>query len=176
MKAMDGIFRGPDLFVPMEVARRAAEKLERTIVAPGVPFGTSIHYNQFPLSLTLRFETTIAIAEDIFESLINNGIKHIVILNGHDGNIPALEIAARKVKDRHKEAVLVLVPAWWDITGAKMPQDFEVWNGLGHGGEGETSIMMAVRPDLVNLEEAISQVPHDVIGFGDFSQLFGISK
>jgi len=162
---------GPDLFVPMEVARRAAEKLERTIVAPGVPFGTSIHYNQFPLSLTLRFETTIAIAEDIFESLINNGIKHIVILNGHDGNIPALEIAARKVKDRHKEAVLVLVPAWWDITGAKMPQDFEVWNGLGHGGEGETSIMMAVRPDLVNLEEAISQVPHDVIGFGDFSTI-----
>lgn len=162
---------GPDLFVPTEIAKRAAERLERTIVVPGVPFGTSIHYNQFPISITLRFETTIAMAEDIFESLISNGIKYIIILNGHDGNIPALEIAARKVKDRHKDAVLVFIPAWWEITGAKMAEDFEVWNGLGHGGEGETSITMAVRPDLVNLEDAISQVPNDIIGYGDFSTI-----
>ena len=49
----------------------------------------------------------------------------IVILNGHDGNIPALEIAARKVKDRHKEAVIVFIPAWWEITGAKMSEDLK---------------------------------------------------
>lgn len=162
---------GPDLFVPTEIARRAAEKLERTVVVPGVPFGTSIHYNQYPLSITLRFETIIAVAEDIFDSLINNGINHIVILNGHDGNIPALEIAARKVKDRHKEAVIVFIPAWWEITGAKMSEDFEVWNGLGHGGEGETSITMAVMPDLVNMEDAVAQVPKDVISLSDFSTI-----
>lgn len=162
---------GPDLFVPTEIARRAAEKLERTVVVPGVPFGTSIHYNQYPLSITLRFETIIAVAEDIFDSLINNGINHIVILNGHDGNIPALEIAARKVKDRHKEAVIVFIPAWWEITGARMSEDFEVWNGLGHGGEGETSITMAVRPDLVNMEDAVAQVPKDVINLSDFSTI-----
>ena len=162
---------GPDLFVPSEIAKRAAIKLDKTIVVPGVPFGTSIHYNQFPLSITLRFETTIAIAEDIFESLISNGIKHILILNGHDGNIPALEIAARKVKDRHKEAVLVYLPAWWELTGAKMAEDFEVWNGLGHGGEGETSITMAVRPDLVDLEYAESQIPEDVIELGEFATI-----
>ena len=162
---------GPDLFVPEEIAKRAALRLGKTIVVPGVPFGTSIHYNQFPMSVTLRFETTIAIAEDIFESLINNGIKHIIILNGHDGNIPALEIAARKVKDRHKEAVLVFIPAWWNITGARLKGTFDVWDGLGHGGEGETSITMAVKPELVNLEYAKSQVPHDVIGFGEFSTI-----
>lgn len=64
-----------------------------------MPFGTSIH-NQYPLSASLRFETVIAIAEDIFESLIFHRITYIVILNGHDGNIPALEIAARKVKEK----------------------------------------------------------------------------
>jgi creatinine amidohydrolase len=162
---------GPDLFVPTEIARRAAGKLEKTIVVPGVPFGTSMHYNQYPLSITLRFETIIAVAEDMFESLIDSGIRHIVILNGHDGNIPALEIAARKVKDRHKDAVMVLIPAWWEITGAKMAEDFQVWNGLGHGGEGETSITMAVRPDLVNLEDAVAQIPNDVIRLSDFSTI-----
>ncbi|HOO87986.1 MAG TPA: creatininase family protein [Synergistales bacterium] len=160
---------GPDLFVPTEIARRAALRLARTVVVPGVPFGTSLHYNRFPLSVTLRFETTIAVAEDIFTSLIENGIRRIVILNGHDGNIPALEIAARKVKDRFPDATLVYLPAWWNITGAKMADDFEVWNGLGHGGEGETSIMMAARPDLVDLTQAKSQVPHDVIALSDFA-------
>lgn len=162
---------GPDLFVPTEIARQVALRLDKTIVVPGVPFGTSIHYNQFPLSITLRFDTTIAIAEDIFESLINNGIKHIIILNGHDGNIPALEIAARNIKNKYKDVVLVYIPAWWEITGDKMKDEFEVWNGLGHGGEGETSITMAVRPELVNLEDAECQVPRDVIRLSEFSTI-----
>lgn len=162
---------GTDVFVPAEIAKRVALKLEKTIVVPAVSFGTSIHYNHYPLSVTLRYETTIAIAEDILTSLINNGIKHILILNGHDGNIPALEIAARKVKDSYKEASLVYVPAWWEITGAKMPEDFEVWSGLGHGGEGETSVAMAVRPELVDLKYAKGQVPGDVIKLSEFAMV-----
>jgi creatinine amidohydrolase len=159
---------GADTFVPAQIARRVALELEKTIVVPEISFGTSIHYNQYPLSLTLRYETTIAIAQDIFASLIINGIKHILILNGHDGNIPALEIAARKIKDNYKEAVLVYVPAWWEITGAKMTEDFKVWNGLGHGGEGETSIVMAVNPELVDLQYARTQIPDDVIKLSEF--------
>ena len=61
---------GPDYFVPTEVARRVAERLEDVIVVPCLPYGTSIHYNRFPLSLTLRFETVQAVAEDVLESLI----------------------------------------------------------------------------------------------------------
>lgn len=154
---------GPDYFVPQEVARRVAERLDNVVVVPAVPFGTSIHYNQYPMSVTLRYDTEIAIAEDIFESLINNGIKHIYILNGHDGNIPALEIAAHNVKDRHRDAKFLYLPDWWTKVGPIMGDRLEVWNGLGHGGEGETSIMMAVRPELVDLEHAVRQIPEKVI-------------
>lgn len=157
---------GPDTFVPTEVAKRVAERLESVVVVPCVPFGTSLHYDRFPLSVTLRYETTIAIAEDIFTSLISHGIERIYILNGHDGNIPALEIAARKVKHRFDQARFLFLPAWWEPVGAKMGDRFEVWQGLGHGGEGETSIMMAIRPDLVDLTEAESQVPETVIEIG----------
>jgi len=159
---------GPDLFVPAEIARRAAMQLDNVVVAPEVPFGTSLHYNKFPISVTLKYETCIAIAEDVIESLIEGGIEHVVILNGHDGNIPALEIAARNVKDRYEHATIVYIPAWWEITRARMPESFDVWDGLGHGGEGETSITMAVKPDLVDLDEAVSQVPHDIIELQDF--------
>ena len=154
---------GPDTFVPAEVARRVAERVDNVIVVPCVPFGTSLHYNRYPMSVTLRYETVIAVAEDIFESLINNGIKHIYILNGHDGNIPALEIAAHNVKNRHLDAKFLYLPAWWEKVGPVMGDRFEVWNGLGHGGEGETSIMMAIRPELVDLSLAVSQVPEKVI-------------
>lgn len=154
---------GPDYFVPTEVAKRVAERSDKVIVVPCVPFGASIHYNKFPVSISLRYDTVIAIAEDIFESLINNGIKHIYILNGHDGNIPALEIAAHNVKDRHPDLKFLYMWAWWEKVGAIMGDRFEVWNGLGHGGEGETSIMMAIRPELVDLKHAIPQVPEEMI-------------
>ena len=154
---------GPDTFVPTEVAKRVAERLDNVIVVPCVPFGTSINYNKYPMSVTLRYETVIAIAEDIFESLIGNGIKHIYILNGHDGNIAPLNIAASKVKDRHLDAKFLYLPAWWEKVGPLMGDRFEVWNGLGHGGEGESSIMMAVRPELVDLSKAVAQIPEKVI-------------
>ena len=154
---------GPDTFVPTEVAKRVAERLDNVIVVPCVPFGTSIHYNKYPMSITLRYKTVIAIAEDIFESLINNGIKHIYIFNGHDGNIPALEIAAHNVKNRHLDAKFLFLPAWWEKVGPVMGDRFEAWNGLGHGGEGETSIMMAIRPELVDLSHAVAQIPENVI-------------
>ncbi|MFW5996102.1 MAG: creatininase family protein [Halanaerobiaceae bacterium] len=157
---------GPDLFVPEEIAKRAARKLDKTVVAPGLPYGASKHYNQYPLSVSLEFETVTRIAEDMFRSLIKHGIQHIFILNGHDGNIPALEIAARNVKDDYKEVSMFYLPAWWEITGEEMTEDFEVWNGLGHGGEGETSITKAVKPDLVDLDAAKSQVPWEVINTG----------
>src|SRR5699024_5858069 len=168
---------GPDYFVPTEIAKRAAQRLERTVVVPGIPFGTSIHYDHFPMTISLSFESTISVAEDIFASLIEHGIKHILILNGHDGNIPALEVAARNVKNKYKEASIIYVPAWWEITGEKMKEDFEVWDGLGHGGEGETSIMMAIRPDLVDLDEAVCQMPHDMIRLSKHSLvMFDISE
>jgi len=103
------------------------------------------------------------VAEDVFESLIHHGITQIYILNGHDGNIAPLEIAARNVKNRHKNAKFLYLPAWWEKAGPIMGDRFEVWNGLGHGGEGETSLMMSLRPELVNLEYAEPQLPHKVI-------------
>lgn len=168
---------GPDIFVPTEIAKRVAERLDKTVVVPGIPYGTSIHYNHFPLTISLDYQTTIAVAEDIFKSLIRHGIDNILILNGHDGNIPALEVAARNVKEKYKDASIIYVPAWWEITGEKMKEDFEVWDGLGHGGEGETSIMMAVNESLVDLEDAVRQMPDDMIKLSEHSSvIFDITE
>ncbi|MCO5781387.1 creatininase family protein [Citrobacter meridianamericanus] len=170
---------GPDYFVPEEVARRVAVQLDKTIVVPCTPFGTSQHYNSYPMAISIRFETNIMLAEDIFNSLIHHGIKRIFIINGHDGNIPAIEIAARNVKENNRNVSIVFIPAWWDMVGKKLGDSFfESWSGtgLGHGGEGETSAVMAVRPDLVHLEDAIEQIPADVFDNYGFTYIWDISE
>jgi len=153
----------PDTIVPTEVAKRVAQRLDNVVVVPCVPFGTSMMVSKHPMAITLRHKTVIAIAEDIFESLIANGIKRIYILNGHGGNTSQITIAAAKVKDRHPEARILHLAAWWATLAKMMGDKFEVWSGLGHGGEGETSIVMAIRPDLIDLAKAEAQVPEKVI-------------
>ncbi|WP_145566530.1 creatininase family protein [Yersinia aleksiciae] len=170
---------GPDYFVPEEIARRVAVKLDDVIVVPCTPFGTSIHYNAYPMSISLRFETNILLAEDIFSSLIHHGIKRIVVINGHDGNIPVIEIAARNIKEINKDITIIYIPAWWDMVGKKLGGDFfDSWNnsGLGHGGEGETSVVMAIRPELVAIDQAKSQVPKDVFDDYGVSYIWDISE
>lgn len=160
---------GPDMFVPETVACRVAQRVDNTLVLPCTPFGTSVHYNAHPLAVTLRYETNIALAEDIFTSLLHHGIRRMLVINGHDGNIPAIEIAARNVKARHPQAAIVVIPAWWDLVGHHLGKGFfDSWDnsGLGHGGEGETSVMMALLPELVELKYAQKQIPAEV--FADY--------
>lgn len=124
------------------------------------------------MAINIRFETVIAIAEDMFESLIQYGIKHIFVFNGHDGNIPSLDIAQRNVKARHKDVVFAFLPAWWSVLGGRLGENFfREWNGLGHGGEGESSITAAVCPDLCDLSKAVRQMPEDSIRHGDNVQI-----
>ena len=159
---------GPDYFVPEAMARRIAQQVDDTIVLPCTPFGTSVHYADFPMTISIGFETNIALVQDILNSLIKRNIKHIMLLNGHDGNIPVLEIAARNVKAQHPDVAIILIPAWWEIATRVLPDGFFAsWqgSGLGHGGEGETSAMMAVRPDLVDLDAAVTDMPRDVYAF-----------
>jgi creatinine amidohydrolase len=83
-----------------------------------------------------------------------------LIVNGHDGNIAAIEIAARQVKVEHPNFNLAVLDAWWITAGNLLPEDtFEIWNGLGHGGEGETSIGLAMFPDLCDMGRAKGMLP-----------------
>ncbi|MGC8779198.1 MAG: creatininase family protein, partial [Candidatus Caldatribacteriaceae bacterium] len=88
------------------------------------------------------------------------GIPKILIINGHDGNIAPIEIAARSVKVSYPQAFLASLDAWWVTAGELLPPGtFEVWGGLGHAGEGETSIALLLFPELCRMENARGVVP-----------------
>ena len=150
---------GADFIMPFELAKRLARKYHNLIVFPPMPYGVSSHHKDFFMTTSLEPETMIAVIHDILQSLVNNNkITRILIINGHDGNMPAIELASRKIKEQHPEVTISCLESWWTLVGALDRHLFDVWNGLGHGGEAETSAMLAVRPDLVDMSLAPKQV------------------
>jgi creatinine amidohydrolase len=152
---------GTDALTAYLVALDIAARLPNTVVLPPVNYGMSEHYKNFSFTVSLQFDTETAIIRDILESVYREGIRKVFIMNGHDGNIAPIEVAARSAKVAHSDFKIVSLDAWWKMVGDVVPPDFfEVWNGLGHAGEGETSICMALFPELCEPSKAKGVVPH----------------
>ena len=83
-------------------------------------------------------------------------------MNGHDGNIAPIEVASRSAKVAHPELRRSCRSTRGGyMVGDLLPPDFfQVWKGLGHGGEGETSICLELFPELCDMSKAAGVVPH----------------
>lgn len=152
---------GTDTFVSYKLAEKVAARVKGLLVLPPINVGVSEHYAHFPFTLSLQPKTLIAVLKDILHSVVKNGIKKIFIMNGHDGNIAPIEIAARSIKMKYPEVKIASLDAWWVTAGKLLPPGtFEVWDGLGHAGEGETSMGLALFPELIEMEHARGVVPN----------------
>ena len=151
---------GTDTFVSYKLSCMAADRVEGLLVLPPVNVGYSGHYDSFPFTLTLGYDTITQVIYDLLESVLRNGIGRIFIMNGHDGNIAPIEIASRKIKEKYPDARIAVLPQWWVTAGELLPPDtFEVWDGLGHAGEGETSIAYYLFPQWCEPEQAHCVIP-----------------
>ncbi len=151
---------GTDALTAYAIALEVAGRVSGTAVLPPVNYGMSEYYREFSFTVSLQPETETALIRDVLESVYREGIRRVFVMNGHDGNIPSLETAARQVKVAHPDIRIVGLEAWWNTLPALLPADFfEVWNGLGHGGEGELSLALALFPWLCQPENARGVVP-----------------
>lgn len=165
---------GTDAVIAQEICRRTADKLDKeglsAVVVPLIPFGYSILHESFPGTISVRVEVLTELLRDVFEGLRKNGIDFIMIVNGHDGNAPAIDVASYEFRAQHPE-VMIASCTYWDLTrGVKEVDDLyaeDPFKGKGHGGAEETALVMAVDEKLVDLskasmgivdEEAIEQV------------------
>lgn len=169
------IAEGCDTLVAYKISKQIAERIPGMLVLPPITVGYSAHYDSFPFGLTLSCDTVTNVIYDMLESVIRNGIRDIFLMNGHDGNIAPIEIASRRIKEVFPEARIAALTQWWVAAGNLLPKDtFEVWNGLGHAGEGETSIAYYLFPDWCEPELAtcrIPDLPDEVEIKWDFSEL-----
>ena len=143
---------GTDCFTVESVARTAAEHASAevpVIVAPVLPFGSSHHHFIFGATLSLSTDTYYRVLCDLLESFVTDGFTRIFLVNGHGGNHELAQLAARDMALRHP--VSVAAGSYWNIAWPELIAA-EAHRGRrlpGHAGAFESSMVQALRPDLV---------------------------
>ena len=145
-----------DAFTAYTLARMAVERMSspKPIITPPISFGMSMHHMGFPGTITLRAETLVEVVVDVCRSLVHHGFKKIVLMNGHGGNIPALEVAMYRT--RNETGALVFLINWWELVGDVIKQLTEP--PLFHADETETSVAMAIG-QRVRREHLVREIP-----------------
>jgi creatinine amidohydrolase len=146
---------GTDSYLVTASVRQAAERVADKIgilVAPTLPFGFSAHHMDFPGTLSVTIPTYVALLTELVECLIQHGLRKILLLNGHGGNHEAIQAVARQITERHR--VMIGAATYWNVAHAKLEAaDVKAVGGApGHASGFETSCMLVVAPELVNLE------------------------
>lgn len=119
---------------------------------PTLAVGKSNEHIAFPGTVSFSAETLIRAWMDIGGSVARAGIRKFVLLNGHGGNVSTMDIVARDLRVKH--GMLTAACSWYQLgDGAALLDDREQVHGI-HAGQGETSIMLAARGELVDMARA----------------------
>ena len=129
------------------------------LVLPTMAVGFSPEHARFAGTLTLKSETVIRLWTEIGESVAASGVKKLVLFNAHGGQVSVMDLVARDLRARL--GLLVYSVSWFnlpmaDAQGRDVNALFSAAEhrfGI-HAGDIETSMMRALRPDLVRMEHA----------------------
>jgi creatinine amidohydrolase len=138
----------------MQAALNQLSASDPVWVLPTQTVGYSVEHQSYPGTLTYSPQTLIAMWCDIGLSVQRAGVKKLLLLNSHGGNVSLMDIVARELR---VHGVLVYSASWYNLpldesTLAVFPAH-EHRFGI-HGGDIETSMMLALRPDLVDMSQA----------------------
>ncbi|GGG22166.1 creatinine amidohydrolase [Caldovatus sediminis] len=146
-----------DYLIAEEIALRIAGAARAAgadaLVAPAIPFGGEDFFAGVPGSISLPGAVLQAVIEEMAGSFLRAGTtRRLLMVNGHAGNIPAAEAAARALRQRHGAVVPVLHV--WRAAGALHAELGGDPAALGHGGDPVASVALHLRPDLCRPEAA----------------------
>lgn len=150
-----------DSLVGKYMAQQAALKLGNALVSPVMLVGLAEHHLGFPGTISLNFFDFISVLTDYCNSLADAGFKNIILISSHGGNTDTMIAYAPRIAKMLLNKADVYV-----VTGANGPDDARRRKALAekyhvtlgkagvHSGWMETSMVLAVRPDLVDMSKA----------------------
>ncbi len=162
--------------VALATARAMTEQGGRALVLPTLWTGISEHHMSFGGTITLDATTFAAVVEQICRSVVRLGFQRIALLNGHGGNDSALRVAADDLTPRLGRPVVALT--YWHVAAAEIAKVLTAQTRLLHACEAETSMMLALRPDLVAMDRAPppQPAPEDTPGLHRWRTLAQVSS
>ena len=163
---------GTDSFIVEAYLARARKLLPEALKVTFLPLqtiGTSHEHRAFAGTLSLAPETLIRALTDIAESVHRVGVRKLVFANGHGGNVAALDLVALDLRARLNMFAVPCSFSRFGHPGGLFTAD-ELAHGI-HGGDVETSIMLAARADLVRTDLSKNFVPASAAMAREFKQL-----
>lgn len=156
-----------DVLTSTEVSRRAVEQMAgEAILMPSVYYSFNEHHMDFPGTIAIEGETIVHYVRDIGRSLARHGFRKILLVNGHGSNVPFLDVAARFITNQ-SEAVCAMV-SWWSLIDRGVlaaNRESEYPGGMAHACELETSALLHLRPDLVEMDKAVKDINFEKTDF-----------
>jgi creatinine amidohydrolase len=147
-----------DTMIISEIARRAELEIgDEARFLPAFWLGASHHHLAFPGTVSLANNLYVAVIEDVLESLIAGGFRRIFLLNGHGGNITPGRQALYNVQLRHRDTpdLYLAFSSWWAIAADQVAGIPGLQSPVvTHACEQETSMILRLRPELVDMESA----------------------
>jgi creatinine amidohydrolase len=163
---------GVDTFIAEAYLARVCKILPDQLPVTFLPvqrIGVSVEHLAYPGTLSLSATTAIAAWTELGENLARAGLRKLVLVTSHGGNSAPMELVARELRAR---LGMLAVTVGWHRFG--YPEDTfsveEKKHGI-HGGDIETSLMLAAMPETVRREKAPKATPATVEMAGEFKWL-----
>ncbi len=146
---------------------QALEQLPESVPAyclPPLCYGKSNEHWHFPGTITLSAATLTAVLTEVAESIYRSGFRKLVLLNSHGGQPQVLEIVARDLHQRYEDFWIFPHFVWQAPHQiGEMLEPRERREGI-HAGDAETSMMLAILPDQVQMDWAVKEYPPELGG------------
>lgn len=141
---------GTDTIIAAGLADAAAGAV--AVVLPPIAFGASFfHGTELAGTVAFSGEATAAAASRVAEACVDSGLRRLLFVNGHVGNAAPLWIACDRLRREFPDRRIGVIQ-WWELTAdiaRRATADAVDW----HANAAETSIMLALRPELVDIDK-----------------------
>jgi len=162
-----------DYFDAKYMAYKVAEACEdpKPLVLPTIPYGVSYHHDDFRGTLSVSNHALSMFVYDLGMRLAANGVKKIIILNGHGDNMPTLTYAAQMI---NRDAKIFVCVDTGETSDVDLYRLVDTKNDI-HAGELETSTTLAVRPEVVQMDKAVNETMEFGSKFLDYDNERGVN-
>lgn len=151
-----------DTLLVTAVAEGTEQRLpQQVLLLPTLWLGASGHHLRFGGTLSAEVDTHIDLLCDLVRPVLEDGHRRVLLLNGHGGNIDTMHVALRRLQPRYRDRILAAA-SYWDLAGKELaalaggPR-----TSMGHACEFETSMVLALRPELVRRDCIRNDPPRD---------------
>ena len=143
-----------DSLIGGEVARRVHERCpDDVLVLPVQWLGYSQHHIRYPGTVSAVSDTHLLLMMDIVASMVGHGFRKILIQNSHGGNGANVSVLLQRLMERYPDGDVEFYSRWAWASGEKLDRIRQLGSGgSGHAGETETSMILAIRPELVRTD------------------------